>query len=148
MGARGPLPSPVSERTLKLSGMSEPGVSMGVSKLTVPQPPLRVVDPHPMVLDLWEALGRSVQAQIYEPSDWALAQVAAEATNQLLNAQRMSAQMLKEVNTMWGDLMVSEASRRRVGMLRVPEQETQETVQIKDYLLKAFELDRGANGNY
>lgn len=121
---------------------------MGVSKLTVPQPPLRVPDPHPMVLDLWEALGRSVQAQIYEPSDWALAQVAAEATNQLLNAKRMSAQMLKEVNTMWGDLMVSEASRRRVGMLRVPEQETQETVQIKDYLLKAFELDRGANGNY
>ena len=128
--------------------MSEPGVSVGVSKLTVPQPPLRVVDPHPMVLDLWEALGRSVQAQIYEPSDWALAQVAAEATNQLLNANRMSAQMLKEVNTMWGDLMVSEASRRRVGMLRVPEQETQETVQIKDYLLKAFELDRGANGDY
>nr|DAQ08016.1 MAG TPA: hypothetical protein [Caudoviricetes sp.]DAS20672.1 MAG TPA: hypothetical protein [Caudoviricetes sp.] len=128
--------------------MSEPGVSVGVSHLTVPQPPLRVVDPHPMVLDLWEALGRSVQAQIYEPSDWALAQVAAEATNQLLNAKRMSAQMLKEVNTMWGDLMVSEASRRRVGMLRVPEQETQETVQIKDYLLQAFELDRGANGDY
>lgn len=128
--------------------MSEPGVSVGVSKLTVPQPPLRVVHPHPMVLDLWEALGRSVQAQIYEPSDWALAQVAAEATNQLLNAKRMSAQMLKEVNTMWGDLMVSEASRRRVGMLRVPEQETQETVQIKDYLLQAFELDRGANGDY
>lgn len=128
--------------------MSEPGVSVGVSKLTVPQPPLRVVDPHPMVLDLWEALGRSVQAQIYEPSDWALAQVAAEATNQLLNATRMSAQLLKEVNTMWGDLMVSEASRRRVGMLRVPEQETQETVQIKDYLLQAFELDRGANGDY
>lgn len=148
MGTRGPLPSPVSERTLKRFGMSEPGVSVGVSKLTVPQPPLRVVDPHPMVLDLWEALGRSVQAQIYEPSDWALAQVAAEATNQLLNAKRMSAQMLKEVNTMWGDLMVSEASRRRVGMLRVPEQETQETVQIKDYLLKAFELDRGANGDY
>ena len=128
--------------------MSEPGVSAGVSHLTAPQPPLRVVNPHPMVLDLWEALGRSVQAQIYEPSDWALAQVAAEATNQLLNAPRMSAQMLKEVNTMWGDLMVSEASRRRVGMLRVPEQETQETVQIKDYLLKAFELDRGANGDY
>lgn len=128
--------------------MSDPGVSVGVSKLTVPQPPLRVTDPHPMVLDLWEALGKSVQAQIYEPSDWALAQVAAEATNQLLHAKRMSAQMLKEVNTMWGDLMVSEASRRRVGMLRVPEQETQETVQIKDYLLKAFELDRGANGDY
>lgn len=148
MGERGPLPSPVSERTLKRSNMSDPGVSVGVSKLTVPQPPLRVTDPHPMVLDLWEALGKSVQAQIYEPSDWALAQVAAEATNQLLHAKRMSAQMLKEVNTMWGDLMVSEASRRRVGMLRVPEQETQETVQIKDYLLKAFELDRGANGNY
>lgn len=148
MGTRGPLPSPVSERTLKRSSMSEPGVSVGVSKLTVPQPPLRVVDPHPMVVDLWEALGRSVQAQIYEPSDWALAQVAAEATNQLLNAPRMSAQLLKEVNALWGDLMVSEASRRRVGMLRVPEQETQETVQIKDYLLKAFELDRGANGNY
>ena len=144
MGTRGPLPSPVSERTLKRSGMPEPGVNVGVSKLTVPQPPLRVVDPHPMVLDLWEALGRSIQAQIYEPSDWALAQVAAEATNQLLNAPRMSAQMLKEVNTMWGDLMVSEASRRRVGMLRVPEQETQETVQIKDYLLKAFELDKGS----
>ena len=133
---------------MKRVGMSEPGVSVGASKLTVPQPPLRVVDPHPMVLDLWEALGRSVQAQIYEPSDWALAQVAAEATNQLLNAKRMSAQMLKEVNTMWGELMVSEASRRRVGMLRVPEQETQETVQIKDYLLKAFELDRGANDDY
>ena len=133
---------------MKRAGMSEPGVSMGVSKLTVPQPPLRVVNPHPMVLDLWDALGRSVQAQIYEPSDWALAQVAAEATNQLLNAKRMSAQMLKEVNTMWGDLMVSEASRRRVGMLRVPEQETQETVQIKDYLLKAFELDRGESGDY
>ena len=128
--------------------MSDPGVSVGVSKLTVPQPPLLVTDPHPMVLDLWEALGKSVQAQIYEPSDWALAQVAAEATNQLLHAKRMSAQMLKEVNTMWGDLMVSEASRRRVGMLRVPEQETQETVQIKDYLLKAFERYRGANGDY
>lgn len=128
--------------------MPDPGVSMGVSELTVPQPPLRVVDPHPMVVDLWEALGRSVQAQIYEPSDWALAQVAAEATNQLLNASRMSAQLLKEVNAMWGDLMVSEASRRRVGMLRVPKQETQETVQIKDYLLKAFELDRGADGDY
>lgn len=144
MGTRGPLPSPVSERTLKRTGMSVPGVSVGVSELTVSQPPLRVVDPHPMVVDLWEALGGSVQAQIYEPSDWALAQVAAEATNQLLNAKRMSAQLLKEVNAMWGDLMVSEASRRRVGMLRVPEQETQETVQIKDYLLKAFALGEGA----
>jgi hypothetical protein len=81
---------------------------------TVCVPDLNMDDPHPLVSELYLALQESAQSRYYEPSDWSYAKFALHFADHLLKAHRPSAQLLATVQTMMSDLLMSEASRRRV----------------------------------
>lgn len=60
---------------------------------------------------MWEALRRSGQAQFFEPSDWAQAELLIMAIDSFV--ERPSAMMLASINTMSGTLLITEGDRRR-----------------------------------
>ena len=59
----------------------------------------------------WEALRTSGQAQFYEPSDWAVAELIVVAIDSFI--ARPSAMMLASLNSSMSALLVTEADRRR-----------------------------------
>lgn len=109
MGARGPAPKRSSERrrrnkdskaeTVKVAGPFE-------------VPPAKSTW-HPVAKEWYEALKISGQAQFFEPSDWAAARFVAEAVSQNLRSKRFSAQLFAAVWSAMGDLLTTEADRRR-----------------------------------
>lgn len=62
----------------------------------------------------WEALRRSGQAQFYESSDWAHAELVVNAIDTFV--ERPSAMMLASINSMSATLLVTEGDRRRLHM--------------------------------
>lgn len=83
---------------------------------TVEQPDLGFDDPHPITVELWESMAQSAQAEYYEPTDWAYAKFVLHHADQLLKNSRPSAQMFQGITSSFGDLLMSEGSRRRVAM--------------------------------
>ena len=71
---------------------------------------------HPKALGLYRSLKTSGQSKYYEPSDWWMAQVAAELTSDLLNSSKRSSEMVKAVDAIWARLLTTEGERRRVRM--------------------------------
>ena len=69
-----------------------------------------------MIVDFWEAIVSSAQAEYYEPSDYEFARFTLHFADGLLKSARPSAQMLQGVNSALSDLLVSEGARRRVRM--------------------------------
>lgn len=59
----------------------------------------------------WEALRHSGQAQFYEPSDWAAAEVLVAAIDAFMD--RPSAVLLASINSGMSNLLVTEGDRRR-----------------------------------
>lgn len=114
MGTRGPVPKRSEERIRR--NKPEVEVTKVEAAGTVPQPDLGFADPHPMIVEFWESLAVSAQAQFYEPSDWAFAKFTLHFADTLLKSSRPSAQLLQGVNSALGDLLVSEGARRRVRM--------------------------------
>lgn len=114
MGTRGPVPKRSEERIRR----NKPEVEVTKVEVAgpVPQPDLGFSDPHPMIVEFWESLAASAQAQFYEPSDWAFAKFTLHFADTLLKSARPSAQLLQGVNSALGDLLVSEGARRRVRM--------------------------------
>jgi len=112
MGVRGPVPARSDQRVRR----NKPDVPVDVVTAigVVPIPDLGMDDPHPIVADLYLSLRVSAQSRYYEASDWAYAKFALHFADNLLKAARPSAQLLATVQTMLSDLLVSEASRRRV----------------------------------
>jgi len=68
---------------------------------------------HPIAAQLYRSLKASGQSIYFEPSDWAAAILAGDMTSKLLRRKTPSAELLATVWKMWGDLMVTESSRRR-----------------------------------
>jgi hypothetical protein len=60
----------------------------------------------------WEALGQSGQAQFFEPSDWAAAELVVIAIDSFV--KRPSAMLLASINSAMTNLLVTEGDRRRV----------------------------------
>lgn len=114
MGTRGPVPKRSEERIRR--NKPEVEVTKVEAAGVVPQPDLGFADPHPMIVEFWESLAASAQAQFYEPSDWAFAKFTLHFADTLLKSSRPSAQLLQGVNSALGDLLVSEGARRRVRM--------------------------------
>lgn len=114
MGARGPVPKRSEERIRR----NEPEIP--ITKIeaagVVEAPELDFPDPHPMIVDFWEAIVSSAQAEYYEPSDYEFARFTLHFADQLLKSSRPSAQMLQGINSALSDLLVSEGARRRVRM--------------------------------
>ena len=111
-GFTGPIP----ERSDMRVRRNKPDVE--IEKITaigpVAIPPLGIVDPHPMVTEIYESMKKSAQKKYYEPTDWAFAKVTLHFLNKLLYSPKPSAQMLASVNSMLASLLLTEGDRRRV----------------------------------
>ncbi|MGH8791154.1 MAG: hypothetical protein ACRDXX_00710 [Stackebrandtia sp.] len=81
---------------------------------------------HRIAEDWYRSLSDSGQAQYFEPSDWQAARVLAYDLTRHLNSGRASAQMLAAIWSAMGDLLTTEAARRRVRMeiLRASDEES------------------------
>jgi hypothetical protein len=111
MGSRGPIPARSDQRVRR--NKPEVAIEKVQSIGVVPVPPLMVEDPHPATERWYESLRESAQAQFYQPSDWAFAQVLAIKLDHELKYARGSAQMMAVIQSMMTDLLVTEGSRRR-----------------------------------
>lgn len=114
MGGMGPVPKRSEERIRR----NKPEIEITKIQAVGPaaQPYLGFDNPHPIIADLWEAMGESAQSEYYEPSDWEFARYVLHFADGLLKSSRPSAQMFQGVNSALADLLVSEGSRRRVRM--------------------------------
>ena len=114
MGKTGPVPKRSSERIRR----NKPEVPITMVEMVgaVVKPELGIDNPHPIIVEIWESLDGSGQSQYYEPSDWAFARYALYFANQMLHEARPNAQKVQAVNSMLGDLLLTEGSRRRVRM--------------------------------
>lgn len=114
MGTRGPIPKRADQRRRR----NKPAGDVTTIKpptSPVEQPPLDF-PAHPIAEAWYASLAESGQALYYEPSDWQAARLVAFDMTRHLNARRVSSQMLAALWQAMGDLLTTEAARRRVRM--------------------------------
>jgi hypothetical protein len=83
-----------------------------IGPVEVPQ--LGLVDPHPIISQLWSGMVASAQARYFEPTDWAFARLTLHFADAQVKAGRVNGQVLATVHSMLSDLLVTEGSRRKV----------------------------------
>lgn len=128
MGSRGPAPKRSTERRRRNKDGRVDVVPVGG---VVVQPVLEG-DHSEVAVRFWHRLGESGQAQFFEPSDWALAELAVLAIDSFV--AKPSAMMLSSINQMLSSLLVSEADRRRARMeLEREESEPGEVTDLDEF---------------
>ena len=83
-----------------------------VGSVVVPE--LGIPEPHELTTRFWAALHESAQSKYFEASDWWKARLTAHVIESYLRSSRPSSLVLGEINKMCGDLLVTEADRRRL----------------------------------
>ncbi len=136
MGARGPVPKRSEERIRR--NKSDVEVTRIEVDGEVVQPELGLENPHPIITDLWDSMGRSGQAKYYEPSDYEYARFILHFANGLIWAKRPSAQMFVGINSALSDLLVSEGARRRVQMEVDRQKAKAEVVDLSEMFKERF----------
>ena len=105
-----PTPKRSSERRRR-NKESQPDTVTATGKVKVP-PTARHW--HPIAKRWYLSLKTSGQSEFFEPSDWASAYYVAEMMTKQLEAGKTSAQLFVGVWQAMGDLMSTEAQRRRM----------------------------------
>lgn len=111
MGTRGPIPKRSTQRRRR-NADSVPDITPARAT-PIKAPPLGF-PAHDLAADWYASLATSGQAQFFEPSDWQAARVLAYDLTRHLNSGRVSAQMVSALWSAMGDLLTTEAARRRV----------------------------------
>jgi hypothetical protein len=111
---RGPIPKREDQRRRR-NKSETPTTRVTPPAAPVEQPPLGFPT-HPIAEAWYASLAESGQALYYEPSDWQAARLVAFDLTRHLNARRVSSQMLAALWVAMGDLLTTEAARRRVRM--------------------------------
>ncbi|MFI7191469.1 hypothetical protein ACIBQ0_17180 [Nocardia nova] len=134
----GPPPKPASQRRRankpKSLGEAEPETFVGA----VDAPPLNIEGAHHLVVDLYESLAGSVEGQYFSPADWQRARLEMHYLNELLLGDKTPGAMAwATVQSALGDLLVSPADKRRLGIelqrKRVDADEDAAVAQIDEY---------------
>jgi len=113
MGTRGPVPKRSDHRRRRnIDGRTD---RVPAPAAPVEAPPLEF-PAHSLAADWYDSLAESGQAQYFEPSDWQAARILAFDLTRHLNSGRVSAQMVAALWSAMGDLLTTEATRRRVRM--------------------------------
>lgn len=78
---------------------------------------------HPIAKGWYRSLKQSGESQFYEPSDWQAARFCAHIMTEHLNSGALRAGMIDTIWSMMGDLLTTEAARRRarVELERTPD---------------------------
>ena len=111
---RGPAPKPQRRRRNKPEsyGEAEPMVAGPPDE----QPPLGF-DAHELVVNLWSALGQSVEGQFFSAADWQRARMEMWFTSALMTAGVVpTANQWSTVQRGLDELLVSPAVKRRAGI--------------------------------
>jgi hypothetical protein len=129
----GPLPKRASQRRRankpKSYGASEPTVIEPVSPEAQPE---LGFEAHPLIGDLWSALGSSGEAQFYSAADWQRARLELFYGNRLVSGGRSpGAQAWATFQAGLTALLVSPAEKRRLGIeARPPSQDADEAAAV------------------
>lgn len=110
-GSRGPVPKRSDQRR-----RTNKDDALITKSAAAPNAAAPKADPlwHDLARKWYEALTVSGQAQWYEPSDWAEAQVWAHVLSEELERDKMSAMMLVAWSAACSRLLVTEGDRRRM----------------------------------
>lgn len=109
------MPGPVPKRSDRRIRRNKDGGEVEripVAGEPVKAPPLGFVT-HEVAMAWYESLAESGQARYYEPSDWQSARMVAHEMGRMLNRREASGQLLSAVWSAMGDLLTTEAARRR-----------------------------------
>jgi hypothetical protein len=137
------MPGPVPNRSDQRVRRNIPEIP--IDKITVigpvKVPDLKVANPHPLVIDLFESMKTSGQSKYYEDSDWAHAQVTFHFLNDLLRSSRPSAMLLSTVSSMMTALLLTEGDRRkvRIEVERNQSQGDAQVISVADHFKKQLE---------
>jgi hypothetical protein len=71
---------------------------------------------HPLAANWYGGLRKSGQAEFYEPSDWATAQIWAELISKTLQSGKPSSMLIAAWSSEAANLLTTEGSRRRMRM--------------------------------
>lgn len=109
---RGPVPKRDDQRIRRNKPDIETDTVTAIGVVGIPD--LGMTDPHPMVVDFYEALRNSAQTKYYEPSDWQFARWTMNWMDHQLKTSKPSAMILQQINGCLTEMLVSEGARRRV----------------------------------
>ena len=113
---RGPAPKPASQRRRRTKPESYGAAEPTIAGQADEQPPLGF-EAHELVVDLWAALGRSVESSFYSAADWQRARLELWFANRIMSsAQVPSAHQWSAVQRGLDELLVSPAVKRRAGV--------------------------------
>lgn len=124
MGNRGPVPNRESDlaRPRSRNGGEQTPVTKGTSRPA--KPPAADSNWHPIARKIWDSLKKSGQSDFYEQSDWAYAYMLCDDISEYKKSRKRSAQMAQTIYSAMGNLLITEADRRRVRIeLHDPEDE-------------------------
>ena len=79
------------------------------------QPPLGF-EAHELVVDLWSALGRSVEGQFYSAADWQRARLELWYADMVMRSGQPSANAWSAIQSGLNELLLSPAVKRRAGI--------------------------------
>jgi hypothetical protein len=112
------MPGPVPKRSDRRIRRNKDGGEVERVRVIaepVEAPPLGFTT-HEIAMSWYESLATSGQARYYEPSDWQSARMVAHEMGRMLNRREASGQLLSAVWSAMGDLLTTEAARRRTRM--------------------------------
>lgn len=114
MGSRGPVPQTDESLARKRSrkGSDQPDLTIGERRETTM--PDVDEDWHPIAKELFEAAGRSGQADFYQDSDWWLLYSICDDLSLYKKSSRRSAQFAQTLYSAMERLLIAEGDRRRV----------------------------------
>src|SRR5690349_6944547 len=110
MGERGPAPKRSSERRRR-NKENAPDTVAATGPVEIPPAD---EEWHPIAREWYDSLAASGQVRYLEPSDWQAARVVATELSSYLKSSKRSAQMFAALWAAMGDLLTTEAARRRL----------------------------------
>ena len=114
--ATGPAPKPPSQRRRRNKPASYGAADPTVAGQGDVQPPLGFAA-HELVVDLWSALGSSVEGRFYSAADWQRARWELWFANRVMTAGQVpSANQWTSIQRGLDELLVSPAVKRRAGI--------------------------------
>ncbi|OBJ60247.1 hypothetical protein [Mycobacterium asiaticum] len=114
---RGPAPKRESQRRRANKPESHGEAQPVVAGTASEQPAELGFAAHPLIVDMWNALGGSVEAKFFSAADWQRARLELWFANKLVRQRKaISAPAWAAVQAGLSELLVSPADKRRAGI--------------------------------
>lgn len=141
----GPPPKVDSQRRRGNKPASYGAADAEVAGDAAPPPrELGIDNPHPLIVELWESLQRSVEAKYYSEADWHRVRLELQYGSQLLQGNRTpGAQAWATFQAGLNTILVSPADKRRVGIELKPTKADEDDEAAEEALAEVLQLVPG-----